>query len=61
MMLSSFNEMRKSGELCDVTLVVNNKEFHCHRTLLCTNVQYFRAMVGGTMSERHQKNVASSL
>ena len=57
MVLSSFNEMRKSGELCDVTLVVNNNEFHCHRALLCANSQYFRAMFGGTMSERHQRNV----
>lgn len=55
--LSSFNNMRKSGELCDITLVVNNKEFHCHRALLCANSQYFRAMFSGTMSECHQKKV----
>ena len=55
--LSSFNDMRKSGELCDVTLVVNNKEFDCHRALLCANSQYFRAMFSGAMSERFQKKV----
>lgn len=57
MVLSSFNDMRKSGELCDVTLVVNNKEFHCHRAFLCGNSQYFRVMFSGAMSERHQKKV----
>ena len=57
MVLSAFNNMRKSGELCDVTLVVNNKEFHCHRALLSANSQYFGAMFSGSMSERHQKKV----
>ena len=58
MVLSAFNNMRKNGELCDVTLIVNNKEFYCHRALLCANSQYFRAMFSGTMSERHQNKVA---
>lgn len=55
--LSSFNDMRKSGELCDVTLVVNNKEFYCHRALLSANSHYFRAMFSGSMSERHQNRI----
>jgi len=57
MVLSSFNNMRKTGELCDIILVVNNKEFYCHRALLSANSQYFRAMFSGSMSERHQKKI----
>jgi len=55
--LAMFDNMRQAQELCDVVLVVEKKEFHCHKSLLSANSPYFKAMFTGVMTERYQSRV----
>ena len=55
--LAMFDNMRRTRELCDVVLVVDNKEFHCHKSLLSANSPYFKAMFTGVMTERYQSRI----
>lgn len=40
-------------ELCDFTLVIEEDEFPCHRSVLCLHSKYFRGMIGGKFMENH--------
>ena len=35
-------ELRKSSKLCDVTLIVGDEDFRCHRIILAAASPYFR-------------------
>ncbi len=39
-----FNAMRLSGEMCDVTIVVEGSEFRAHKLILSGCSRYFRGM-----------------
>lgn len=41
---ASLNELRKKGVFCDVTIIVGERKFPCHRNILSANSDYFRAM-----------------
>ena len=43
--------MRKKGELCDVTLIANEKEVKAHRAVLAAASPYFESMFVGEFSE----------
>lgn len=43
--------MRKKGELCDVTLVANQKEIKAHRAVLAAASSYFESMFVGEFAE----------
>ena len=39
-----FEEIRKQGKLCDVTIKVDDKLFSAHRIVLCATIPYFNSM-----------------
>ena len=43
--------MRKKGELCDVTLIANQKEIKAHRAVLAAASSYFESMFVGEFAE----------
>lgn len=45
------NKMRKKGELCDVTLIANQKEIKAHRAVLAAASSYFESMFVGEFAE----------
>ncbi len=45
------DKMRKKGELCDVTLIANDKEVKVHRAVLAAASPYFESMFVGEFSE----------
>ncbi|KAJ8788679.1 hypothetical protein J1605_022424 [Eschrichtius robustus] len=42
--LASFEEQRKKGFLCDITLIVENVHFRAHKALLAASSEYFSMM-----------------
>lgn len=42
-----FDDLRKQGQLCDVTIRVNNQDFTAHRVVLAATSPYFFAMFTG--------------
>ncbi|XP_071492662.1 kelch-like protein 10 [Diadema antillarum] len=51
-----FDELRKNGQLCDVTLDVGDQKFPAHRNVLAACSRYFRALFTNGMHES-EKNV----
>ncbi|KRX90825.1 Kelch-like protein 18 [Trichinella pseudospiralis] len=47
-----FEELRRLGKLCDVTLLVNGSKFHAHRIVLAATIPYFKAMFTHDMAEK---------
>lgn len=41
---AALNKMRESGQLCDVVIKVDEREFNGHRVVLAATVPYFMAM-----------------
>ena len=39
-----FNEMRESGEMCDVQIVVEDSSFDAHKLILAACSSFFRCM-----------------
>ncbi|XP_057338477.1 kelch-like protein 18 [Microplitis mediator] len=46
-----FEEIRRSGKLCDVTLKVEDQSFSAHRVVLAATIPYFHAMFLNNMVE----------
>ncbi|XP_037376105.1 zinc finger and BTB domain-containing protein 24 isoform X3 [Talpa occidentalis] len=44
MILASFEDQRKKGFLCDITLIVENVHFRAHKALLAASSEYFSMM-----------------
>lgn len=42
--LASFEDQRKKGFLCDITLIVENMHFRAHKALLAASSEYFSMM-----------------
>ena len=55
--LRGFKELHESSQLFDITLVVDSKEFECHKALLASSSDYFRCMFTSDLAERDQKSV----
>ena len=42
--ITAMNDMRKTGQLCDVTLEVAGTEWPAHKVVLAASSAYFKAM-----------------
>lgn len=51
-LLSGFQRLRSAGNMCDVSLETDGASFLCHRALLASSCDYFRALFGETTEER---------
>jgi len=49
--LRIMNDLRLKGQLCDVTLCVDQQEFHAHKVVLAGCSPYLRAMFTNGMLE----------
>ncbi|KAL2089903.1 hypothetical protein ACEWY4_014591 [Coilia grayii] len=52
--LGSLNKQRLSGLLCDVLLVVQEREFHAHRSVLASCSSYFHKLFTSGVAANHQ-------
>lgn len=48
---TNFEKFREKGELCDVVLVADDKEFKAHRVVLAASSEYFESMFVGEFAE----------
>jgi len=55
--LQELNQMREASILTDVTLIVENRCFDCHRVVLAASCSYFKAMFLSGLRECHQTQV----
>lgn len=58
--ITVLNTQRLSGILCDVKLIVDNKEFSAHRGILAANSSFFLAMFTSEMLEKDKTKVSLS-
>ena len=56
--LGGLNELRSSGQFCDVTICVDGEEFPSHKIVLASFSPYFKAMFSGELSESRQDKVS---
>lgn len=59
--LKGFQALRLSGELIDVTLLVEETEFPCHRAFLAAASDYFRCLFTTSLEEQGRSTVTVSL
>lgn len=52
--LGGLNKQRLSGLLCDVLLVVQEREFHAHRSVLASCSAYFHKLFTSGLAANHQ-------
>ncbi|XP_054724682.1 kelch-like protein 18 [Uloborus diversus] len=52
-----FEDIKRDGKLCDVTLKVENRLFYAHRIILAGTIPYFRAMFTNDMIESKQTEI----
>ncbi|XP_011297003.1 kelch-like protein 18 isoform X2 [Fopius arisanus] len=52
-----FEEIRRQGKLCDVTLKIEDQTFSAHRIVLAATIPYFHAMFLTNMIESKQKDI----
>lgn len=57
MLMVGLNALRNSGELLDVTFVVEKRSFRAHRVVLAACSDYFKAMFTGSMMEADQSEI----
>ena len=55
--LQNLNSLRHESSLCDVTLVVEGREFKAHRNVLAASSPYFRNMFTSDMREKTEGKV----
>ena len=55
--LMVLNELRVRGELCDMSLHVDDACLHAHKTVLSASSPYFRAMFTSTYAEASRHDV----
>ena len=55
--LSSLNDLRVNGELCDIELIAKNVKISAHKAVLCASSPYFRAMFASRYTESDQYSV----
>ena len=54
-LLRGLDELRKNGILCDIKLIVENKEFDAHKSVLASCSTYFRVMFTTSMIEKEKE------
>ncbi|KPM10475.1 Kelch-like protein 4 [Sarcoptes scabiei] len=57
---SAMNEMRKIGQLCDITLEVSGLKIQAHKIVLAANSSYFNAMFNNEMLEKNLPSITMS-
>ena len=55
--LKDLDEQRIRGDLCDITLKVNGRCFHAHKSVLAATSPYFRSMFTSCMKEQFCQEV----
>lgn len=55
--LKGLNELRLEKSLCDIVLKVKEEEFYCHKCVLASISNYFRAMFNSNMTESKQREI----
>ncbi|KAL3836007.1 hypothetical protein ACJMK2_021462 [Sinanodonta woodiana] len=53
-----FEDIRRQGKLCDVTLKVGDRKFRAHRIILAATIPYFQAMFTHDMVESKQDEIS---
>ncbi|KAH7717059.1 Protein KEL-3 a [Aphelenchoides avenae] len=53
----NFDQLRRSGQLCDITLVAQGVAFRAHKAVLAATIPYFNIMFTTDMLEAQQKTV----
>ena len=56
-LLRGLDELRKSGVLCDIKLIVESKEFDAHKSVLASCSTYFRVMFTTSMIEKEKDQI----
>ncbi|XP_013781299.2 kelch-like protein 17 [Limulus polyphemus] len=54
---TALHDMREKGQLCDVTLIVDDRSIVAHKVVLSACSAYFHAMFNNEMAEKHQAAV----
>ena len=54
---TSLNDLRKAGELCDITIKVGEAKIDAHKVVLSARSSVFRAMICGGFKESNQHEI----
>jgi len=57
-LLHGFSKLYRDSEFVDVTLVVGEREFRCHRNVLAISSPFFMALFSTAMSESGQEKIS---
>lgn len=55
--MATLNEQRLLGRYCDLTLIVGNVPFPCHRCIIMASIPFFERMFNIDFSERYKNEV----
>ncbi|KAL7064932.1 hypothetical protein AAHC03_05874 [Spirometra sp. Aus1] len=53
----NFEQIRRNGKLCDVTLIADGQQFSAHKIVLAATIPYFDAMFLSNMSEASKREI----